>query len=133
MGDNTDATSIEDLPERAPVSAIQELANGDVDAPTNTHQFAKSSKISPNYPKTDFQLEDRYIDEPRSLRVVVIGAGLAGITSTILLQAKVPGIQLTVFEKSLDVAGTWYENKYPGVVSSSSTSALDARANADLL
>jgi cation diffusion facilitator CzcD-associated flavoprotein CzcO len=60
----------------------------------------------------DFKLEERYIDEPRSLRVVVIGAGLSGITSSVFFSAKVPGIQLTIFEKNLDVAGTWYENKY---------------------
>ena len=67
--------------------------------------------ISPNYPQPTLQLEDRYVDEVRSLRVAVIGAGLAGITAAILLKAKVPGIQLTIFEKNSDVAGTWFENK----------------------
>lgn len=55
------------------------------------------------------------IDEPRKLRVAVIGAGLAGITAGILLPAKVPDIALTIFEKNHEVSGTWLENIYPGV------------------
>jgi cation diffusion facilitator CzcD-associated flavoprotein CzcO len=48
-------------------------------------------------------------------KVAVVGAGLSGITTGILLPAKVPGIDLVIFEKNADVAGTWYENIYPGV------------------
>jgi len=44
-----------------------------------------------------------------------VGAGLAGINAGILLPAKVPGINLTIFEKNADVGGTWLENIYPGV------------------
>ena len=53
--------------------------------------------------KTSFRLEDRYIDEPRPLKVAVIGGGIAGITAGILLPAKVPEIQLTIFEKNSDL------------------------------
>lgn len=28
---------------------------------------------------------------------------------------KVPGIELTIFEKNSEVGGTWLENVYPGV------------------
>jgi cation diffusion facilitator CzcD-associated flavoprotein CzcO len=45
----------------------------------------------------------------------VIGAGLSGINAGILFPAKVPGIDLTIFEKNADVGGTWFENIYPGV------------------
>ncbi len=58
-----------------------------------------------NYPKSTISLEDRYVDEPRRLRVVVIGAGLAGILAGILLPAKIPEIDLTIFEKNFDVVG----------------------------
>jgi L-2-hydroxyglutarate oxidase LhgO len=33
----------------------------------------------------------------------VIGAGIAGITAGVLLPRKVPGIQLTIFDKNSDV------------------------------
>lgn len=55
------------------------------------------------FPRSTLKLEERYIDEPRSLRVAVVGAGLAGITAGVLLPAKVPGIQLTIFDKNADV------------------------------
>lgn len=64
---------------------------------------------------TKFTLSSTLIDEPRRLKVAVIGAGLAGITAGILLPAKVPNIDLTIFEKNHDVSGTWLENVYPGV------------------
>jgi cation diffusion facilitator CzcD-associated flavoprotein CzcO len=84
------------------------------------------------YPVSRLQLDaSRCIDHVRKLRVAVIGAGLAGINAGILLPAKVPGIELTIFEKNNDVAstpvtftahlliitqsGTWLENVYPGV------------------
>ncbi|CRK16029.1 hypothetical protein BN1723_002208 [Verticillium longisporum] len=69
----------------------------------------------PNYSNPSQKLIDRYIDEPRELRVAVIGAGLSGTLSGILLPVKVPGIKLTIFEKNADVGGTWFENIYPGV------------------
>ncbi|KAK8119659.1 uncharacterized protein PG998_004285 [Apiospora kogelbergensis] len=61
------------------------------------------------------ELEQRYIDEPRKLRVVVVGAGLSGVIAGVLLPAKVPNLELTILEKNPDVGGTWFENKYPGV------------------
>ncbi|KAJ0337107.1 hypothetical protein COL922a_007150 [Colletotrichum nupharicola] len=67
------------------------------------------------YEDVSLELPDRYIDEPRSLRVAVIGAGLSGVLAGILLPAKVPGVKLTIFEKNADVGGTWFENVYPGV------------------
>jgi len=48
-------------------------------------------------------------------QVAVIGAGLSGITAGILLPIKVPGIELTIFDKNAEVGGTWFENIYPGV------------------
>ncbi|TVY91713.1 putative sterigmatocystin biosynthesis monooxygenase [Lachnellula willkommii] len=62
-----------------------------------------------------FELEDHPIDIKPKIRVAVIGAGLAGITAGVLLPVKVPGIDLTIFDKNADVGGTWFENIYPGV------------------
>jgi protoporphyrinogen oxidase len=37
------------------------------------------------------------------VQVAVIGAGIAGITAGVLLPIKVPGVQLTIFDKNSDV------------------------------
>lgn len=50
----------------------------------------------------------------------MIGAGIAGITAGVLLPRKVPGIQLTIFDKNSDVVSTVakspleHSNKYQG-------------------
>ncbi|XXG97109.1 hypothetical protein Hte_003404 [Hypoxylon texense] len=67
------------------------------------------------YPASSISLVQRHIDEPRELRVAVIGAGMSGTLAGILLPVKVPNIKLTIFEKNADVGGTWFENRYPGV------------------
>lgn len=60
-----------------------------------------------DYPVSRLELDSSHcIDHVRPLKVAVIGAGLSGINAGILLPAKVPGIQLTIFEKNSDVVST---------------------------
>src|SRR5215212_7099692 len=50
----------------------------------------------------------------RDLRVIVIGAGMAGILSAIKLREA--GLtDLVVYEKAERLGGTWRENTYPGI------------------
>lgn len=53
-------------------------------AQRNTNTYADSPYRNPK-----LQLHDRHIDEPRPLKVAVIGAGIAGITAGALLPVKV--------------------------------------------
>lgn len=48
---------------------------------------------------TDFKLGEHYIDDVQSLKVCIIGAGLAGITAGALLPVKVPGMLQNVNQK----------------------------------
>ncbi|MGO8609155.1 FAD-dependent oxidoreductase, partial [Rhizobium johnstonii] len=61
----------------------------------------------------DFAIDqaDRF-EMPDGYRVVVIGAGVAGLCAAIRLQGA--GIPYVVIEKNEEVGGTWYENRYPG-------------------
>ncbi len=47
------------------------------------------------------------------MRVVVIGAGMAGILAGIKLKAL--GLEFTIYEKADRIGGTWRENTYPGL------------------
>ncbi|MFT3899356.1 MAG: NAD(P)/FAD-dependent oxidoreductase [Gordonia sp. (in: high G+C Gram-positive bacteria)] len=50
----------------------------------------------------------------REPRIVIIGAGVAGITAAHVLK-KAGFTDLTVLEKGADVGGVWYWNRYPGL------------------
>lgn len=110
------ADSLENVTSRSKAGVGEETLNGSSgQSPTVANGVASPEVVedairpllkqpeSSKYPEAKFELEDRYIDEPRSLRVVVIGAGLTGVTAGVLLPAKVPGIKLTIFEKNADV------------------------------
>ncbi|KAJ5760458.1 hypothetical protein N7520_007614 [Penicillium odoratum] len=65
--------------------------------------------------KVEFSLEEHPVDEVRPIKVGIIGAGLTGVSAGILLPAKLPGLDLRIYDKNADVGGTWFENTYPGV------------------
>ena len=48
----------------------------------------------------------------RSLKVVVVGAGMSGLLAGIRLAQA--GVDFTILEKNPEVGGTWFENTYPG-------------------
>lgn len=50
----------------------------------------------------------------REPRVIVIGAGVAGITTAHVLRER-GFTDVTVLEKGSDVGGVWYWNHYPGL------------------
>lgn len=97
---------------------------------SNTEAFRQSDI------KNRFEIEEHPVDQVRDVKVGIIGAGLSGVTAAILLRAKLPGIDVTIFDKNGDIVsenillpyfeddrdlindsqgGTWFENTYPGV------------------
>lgn len=52
--------------------------------------------------------------EPRALRFAILGAGMSGILAAIRLR-KAGYTDITIFEKSDRLGGTWRENTYPGI------------------
>jgi 4-hydroxyacetophenone monooxygenase len=53
-----------------------------------------------------------FVTAKSSLEVLIIGAGMSGILAAIKLAER--GIKFKIYEKNVDLGGTWYENKYPG-------------------
>ena len=71
------------------------------------HQEVSTSSTQPTransaYPQSRITLVDRCIDQPRALKIAVIGGGLAGVLAGILLPAKVPNIELIIYDKNKD-------------------------------
>ncbi|KAI0649239.1 FAD/NAD-P-binding domain-containing protein [Trametes meyenii] len=72
---------------------------------------AHKASASPHRPP--FILGDFSIDEYKPIKVIVIGAGFCGILAGI--RHKIPNIDLTIYEKSAGIGGTWQNNNYPGL------------------
>ena len=51
----------------------------------------------------------------RRIRLVCIGAGVAGICCVYKYKRQSENVELQIYEKNDDIGGTWYENAYPGV------------------
>ena len=60
------------------------------------------------------KIVERSVDDARSLRVRVAGAGVSGIIAAIKLQELVQHVNIEIIEKNSDLGGTWFENRYPG-------------------
>lgn len=54
------------------------------------------------------------IHAERHVRIICVGAGASGLLLAYKLQKHFNNFSLTVYEKNPAVAGTWYENRYPG-------------------
>ena len=71
-----------------------------------SHPVPNSAGVDPSqvaYPRSDLKLENHPLDDIRSLRVAVIGAGMSGVLAGVLLPAKVPSIDLKIYEKNFEV------------------------------
>ena len=58
-------------------------------------------------------ISNRSIDQPRALKVIVVGAGISGILAAIKLQERVGNLTLKIYDKNEDLGGTWFKNRYP--------------------
>jgi glycine/D-amino acid oxidase-like deaminating enzyme len=51
----------------------------------------------------------------RPVKVIIVGAGIGGIATAVLLSRKVNNLTYTIYDRNDKVGGTWAENRYPGV------------------
>lgn len=54
------------------------------------------------------------IHAERHVRIICAGAGASGLLMAYKIQKHFRNFSLQVYEKNPEVAGTWFENKYPG-------------------
>lgn len=63
----------------------------------------KDGSVEDSGRRPAFRLEEHPIDQIRPIKVGVIGGGLSGITAGILLPAKLPGLDLRIYDKNADL------------------------------
>ncbi|KAF8226820.1 FAD/NAD(P)-binding domain-containing protein [Tricholoma matsutake] len=59
------------------------------------------------------RLQD-HIYKERHMKIICIGAGASGLLLAYKLQRSFQNFSLVLYDKNDQIAGTWYENKYPG-------------------
>ncbi|RVX69048.1 hypothetical protein B0A52_06761 [Exophiala mesophila] len=64
--------------------------------------------------KAPFELINEPLHKKRNVRLICIGAGLAGIAAAYKYERQLENVDFIIYEKNEDVGGTWLENKYPG-------------------
>ena len=65
-------------------------------------------------PAHTYQVSESVLGEPRSLRLITIGGGAAGLNFAYQIEKRMQNITHVIYEKNPEVGGTWYENRYPG-------------------
>ncbi|KAJ5561302.1 hypothetical protein N7461_000063 [Penicillium sp. DV-2018c] len=105
------------IPSLSDIGPTTESIKTPVDSKDQTTVTVQSDieSLSEKLENVAFKLEEHPVDVVRPIKVGVIGAGLSGITAGVLLPAKLPGLDLRIYDKNADVGGTWFENTYPGV------------------
>lgn len=72
-----------------------------------------SEPASPTRPH--FKLGNFCFDDPRPMKVVIVGAGFSGITAGIRFLQRVPNVTIVIYDAQEGVGGTWWANRYPGI------------------
>lgn len=58
-----------------------------------------------------YRIDERPLGEARHLRIVCIGAGVAGLNLARQVDKHLQHVDLQIYEKNAQVGGTWLENK----------------------
>ena len=61
-----------------------------------------------------YRVHEEPMRTPRKLRIITVGAGMAGIMLAKKIEVNLKDVEHQVYEKYPDVGGTWLENRYPG-------------------
>jgi hypothetical protein len=86
---------------------------GLTDGPSRPLRIIHPSAMTRGLPSSTFPKDPIY-EPQRRLRVLAIGAGASGLLLAYKLQRHFDRLELQIFEKNPAVAGTWFENRYPG-------------------
>lgn len=61
-----------------------------------------------------YRISEVPLHTKRPMRLIIVGAGAAGLEIAYKVQRQMENISFEIFEKNDDVGGTWLENRYPG-------------------
>lgn len=82
----------------------------------NDHSNPRGNVTNDGVHSSSYKWPNKYLGEARSIRMVMVGAGMTGIAAVKLYKDMFPEkeVELVIYEKNHDITGTWLENRYPG-------------------
>lgn len=63
---------------------------------------------------SNYTITESPVFTKRPMRMIVVGAGAAGLQIAYKAERQLENVTLQVYEKNNDIGGTWLENRYPG-------------------
>ncbi|KAL4874427.1 hypothetical protein BJY04DRAFT_225050 [Aspergillus karnatakaensis] len=63
---------------------------------------------------TPYQVVEKPHSDPRRMRIICAGAGAGGLLLAYKCKKNLQNMEIVCYEKNPEVAGTWFENRYPG-------------------
>ena len=84
------------------------------DSPAVDEHIITNGHIQSDTMSTPYIVSGEPIHKKRPIRIICIGAGIAGIAAAYKYQKNLSNATFVIYEKNQDVGGTWLENRYPG-------------------
>ena len=80
---------------------------------TNGTNHANGTTQQRKRKRAPFVLGNFNIDDPRPMKIIIIGAGFSGICAGIRFLQRMENVEVVIYDKNAGVGGTWYTNRYP--------------------
>jgi cation diffusion facilitator CzcD-associated flavoprotein CzcO len=90
-----------------PLSFRPERINDDSTTKSHDNEWYRQNQ-------TDYRILEQPLYTKRPLRMIIIGAGAAGLQIAYKAERQLSSVTFQIYEKNHDVGGTWLENRYPG-------------------
>ncbi|OAL32683.1 hypothetical protein AYO20_07841 [Fonsecaea nubica] len=98
-----------------PRSAGHKQTNGDVEHDAETPQQPHENEwYRSGFSSNGYRIHEEPLHTRRPMRVLIVGAGAAGLQIAYKAQRQLSNVTFAIYEKNSAVGGTWLENRYPG-------------------
>ena len=74
----------------------------------------RDGHLIPESDETGYRIREQPYGTKREVKVILMGAGASTLNFLKQAEEQMTNLKITVYEKSCDVGGTWFENRYPG-------------------
>lgn len=97
-----------------PTLSLKPHLNGSVRSGAETETQHENEWYRSVFDPKDYHIKEQPLYTQRPMRILIVGAGAAGLNIAYKALRQLRNVSFTIYEKNDDVGGTWLENRYPG-------------------